>query len=101
MTDVPPGLEPLDPTTAVVGAGGVRTAIFDDEAVLYHAGLSEVLLLNSTGSVVWQCLDGEVTLHNLSMELADVYEVPVEEVRHEVCLLAANLVQRGFAVETS
>lgn len=74
----------------------VVTAEIDGEAVIYDELLGATHLLNATGAVVWELLDGETRLEELSAGLAEAYGVGVGNVLADVVRLVRELGERGL-----
>lgn len=54
----------------------------------------ELYTLNKTGQAIWQRLDGQSTLGEIAVDLADEYSAPLEEVEQDVVGLVAELARR-------
>jgi hypothetical protein len=54
----------------------------------------ELYTLNETGREIWQRLDGERTLAEVSSELAGLYDAPAEKITRDVVGLMVELVRR-------
>jgi len=76
----------------VISAGdGVESVIVDGQAVLYDEAAKVLHVLDPIGTVVWQCLDGSGTLGEIEADLADVYQMPIKQVRTDVRRLIRQL----------
>src|SRR6266542_6086739 len=69
-----------------------------DELVLYDPEREAVFVLDPIGSVIWRCLDGEVSLGELSEDIVEVLKAPSEEVPRDVVELARRLGAAGLLV---
>ena len=74
--------------------GDVSEVVIDEEMLLVGGG--NPLLLNATGTLVWQCLDGEVSLDELIDELVDVLGVDAVAVRSDVLDFVRSLGTTGL-----
>jgi hypothetical protein len=76
----------------VISTGdGVASVIVDGQAVLYDEAAKVLHVLDPIGTVVWQCLDGSGTLGEIEADLADVYQMPIKQVRTDVRRLIRQL----------
>jgi hypothetical protein len=62
----------------------VATEILDGEAVLHREGTRALHVLNRTATVIWQNLDGEITLDELSALLSEAANEPLDMVQRDV-----------------
>jgi hypothetical protein len=81
--------------TTAVGTTTVRVA---DEVIVVDETEGHLHLLNPSGALVWQCLDGGSTLDDICVDLADVLGVPYETVAGDVGALVRRLLDDGLAV---
>ena len=56
----------------------------DGEAVIYDEATTELHHLNPTATIVFRLCDGASTMHQMSVDIADAFGVPVEEVEPQV-----------------
>jgi hypothetical protein len=63
---------------------GVSTEVLDGEAVVYLNGTRRLHVLNFSASLIWQHLDGAVSLDELAALLSGAANVPVEVIREDV-----------------
>ena len=63
----------------------------DGEAVIYDEDSTDLHLLNPTATVVFGMCDGTSTMQEISAEIADVFDVPVDQVEPEVRTLVRRL----------
>ena len=75
-----------------------RQAVFtelDGKVALFHIETCEYLILNETGSVIWNALESNPTLSELCTQLQDIYDVNSEE-----CLASVEAwLETGIAKE--
>ena len=76
---------------------GVAHRQVEDQTVIIVPRTSEVVVLNGTGSVVWQLSDGENDLDAVVAEVAARFEAPPSEVRRDVEQLYQQLIAAGVA----
>ena len=76
----------------------VTATEFDGELLLVDSQTGFLNLLDPVGSVVWNCLDGEVNLADLSEELAAAFGAPLEVVRNDVLEMIRGVGQAGLLI---
>jgi hypothetical protein len=79
-------------------APGVETVMVEGEALLLdeHRRLSHAL--NSTAALVWQCFDGDATLGEITLDIADALGLDQHQVAVDTSAIAAQLVELGVVV---
>lgn len=65
------------------------------EVVVYDDATNRTLVLNQTGALFWQCLDGTATIGEIALDMADAFGVGVDTVTAELEALAAQLADMG------
>ena len=68
--------------------------------MLFHPDRDLVKVVNTTGLFIFDRLDGHTSLHELSLELAREFEVPIETAERDVSAFVEVLVGSGLAAET-
>jgi PqqD family protein of HPr-rel-A system len=68
--NVPNPPETVGPDSAPHRADDLATVEVDGETVVYDERNGALHVLNPTATIVWQCLDGDVSLRELASELA-------------------------------
>ena len=56
----------------------------------------ELYTLNETGQVIWQKLDGNLTLGQVAKAISEEYSSPEGEIEKDVLGFAAEMVKRGM-----
>ncbi|NTW17623.1 MAG: PqqD family protein [Syntrophaceae bacterium] len=56
----------------------------------------ELYTLNETGKAVWQKLDGQRSLEQVSLELTEEFSSPYETIRSDVLGFVTEMVRRGI-----
>jgi hypothetical protein len=79
-------------------AWGVEALAVDGGAVLVDERHSSLYPLNSSGALVWACLDGVSSLGEIARDIADAYAMPYDRVAIDVGALGQDLLVRGLAV---
>ena len=74
----------------------VGSVYLDGEAVLLRGGTAEVHHLNSTGALIWQCLDGQATLRELVDDISDAYQADRAAVAEDVLGVVRQLGSLGL-----
>lgn len=91
--DDPP---PVDASFAGSPHPDVTWIELDGKVVLFHERTGEVHVLNPTGSLVWQCLDGNADVATLADDLHEVTGAPRAVVERDLVSLLAQLVRQGL-----
>ena len=70
----------------------------DGSMVLYHTAKRELLTLNPTAALIWECCDGT---HNIPAICAEIHEVFPDraDVHDDVLHLLQDLLERGMIVD--
>jgi len=63
----------------------------DGEAVVLDEVANRLHLLNHTATLVWNCLDGDVDVRGLAGEIAEVLDLPREQVLAETLAVVRQL----------
>jgi Coenzyme PQQ synthesis protein D (PqqD) len=82
-------------------AEGVRVEDFDDDVCLFRRDIDEVVVLNSSAGDVWRLADGQTSVAQMVTLLSRAYAVPSVRLEPEVHDVVAQLVARGYLVETA
>ena len=72
-----------------------------DEAAVYDRRTNRLHRLDPIATVVWSRLDGVTTVRGLSVELAEAYGAPVEQVTDDVAALLTDLVDQELVEPVS
>lgn len=72
----------------------------DNQTVIIHLGAGTYYSLNTTGSYLWNRLDGETSLGTIATELAQLYGVDTATASDDVLALAQELYAEGL-IETA
>ena len=75
-------------------AGTAHTVEVDGEAVLLNDG--RLHLLNSTGTMVWACFDGEGTIAEIAVDISDGLGAPYYTVLEDTLAVARELGTEGL-----
>ena len=68
----------------------------DGDISLYDPQTEQVMVLNRTASDIWLLSDGEHSLTEIVVLLANVYDVPAESIRDDVEATVASFIESGF-----
>lgn len=66
------------------------------EVVVARFETRQFHVLNATGALIWELLDGSITLDKLSVEVADAFELDAEAVRVELAGFVASAQESGL-----
>jgi Coenzyme PQQ synthesis protein D (PqqD) len=72
----------------------------DGEAVVHDPDGSELHYLNHSAALVFDLCDGAATMKDMSAAIADVYEMPVDEVEKQVRATVRQLQNRNLLMPT-
>jgi hypothetical protein len=86
-------------TSVFAPSGSARLVDVDDEAVVIDEATGALYLLNSTGALVWRCLDGESSLGEICDDLCEMLELPCAEVDQQAAALTKSLLELGLVVD--
>jgi hypothetical protein len=67
----------------------------DGEAVLVLPGAGEVIVLNETGSLIWDHIDGDRSAGALSQSVANAFEVELDQATQDTHEFLETLIGRG------
>lgn len=68
----------------------------DGETVVYDPADEGLHLLDPIASIIWGCLDGQVSVGVLCEELAESFGIPVEQVQADVVSLTRQLIDKAL-----
>ena len=68
----------------------------DDDISLYDPQTEQVMVLNRTASDIWLLSDGEHSLTEIVVLLANAYDVKPEAIRGDVEATVASFIDGGF-----
>ncbi len=60
---------------------------------------AEIFSLNSTGTVVWEKLNGAVTLNDVIMNISKDYDIPYDQIKEDITNLVEKLLKKGLIIE--
>ena len=61
----------------------------------------ELFTLNDMGKVIWERLDGQISLKGIMDELVTEFEAPADEIKEDVIGFVEELLKRSMVVEIS
>ena len=89
-------------------AVSLATVVAHNEVAWASAGSELVVqtsvathVLDPTAAVLWQCLDGVSPLRDVFVDIADVFQVPVDEVAADCVPAIESWLATGIAVDRS
>ena len=74
---------PVYPNDRLRMAPNVAWQEVGDEFVLYDSASGRTQVLNATGGLLWQCMEGEGTMEEIFADFGEAFGVPVENVAHD------------------
>ncbi len=79
-------------------APGILSHQSGDELVVVLPEQGRFLVLNKTGSQVFQMMDGSRSLREIAAVLSEQYGIPVEQAQRDVLALASKLLERAVII---
>jgi hypothetical protein len=92
----PTSAETIDPTFVPELPPSAVSVEVDGETVIYEETLSSVHVLDRVGTVLWTLFDGRASLSELSVLLAEAYEVDVGTIERDVVRFTRDMGRRGL-----
>jgi exosome complex RNA-binding protein Rrp42 (RNase PH superfamily) len=86
----------VDPRTIPTPFDSVVWTEIDGEVVVVDPRLEEVHLLSETAAILWQLLDGEASIQEIADDVADAFEIPIEQAVRDVSEFAELMNQRSL-----
>lgn len=86
----------IDERFVPVPARAVHAVEVDGEAVLLDEAANRLHLLNATGYLVWECLDGTASVGELAADLGDGFGVPYEVALADTVAIVRSLAGEGL-----
>jgi hypothetical protein len=90
---MPDEIGPTFVAGAKVAVVGVE---LDGEAVLYHEVANTIHVLSPTATIVWNLLDGESDVASIVADLAEVFQVPSEQMLEDVLTAVRAFGRQGL-----
>lgn len=79
----------------------VTSRALDGEAVLVHAELKKVTVLNGVGARVWELADGQRSVSDIARVIAGEYEVSLVKAEADTMTFCQDLAGRGLLTVSS
>lgn len=83
---------------SVLEHGAVRWVTVGAEAVVQVPALGMTHVLDATGAVLWQCLDGVSSLHEIFADMAEAFGVEPSVVERDCVPVVQSWFDAGIAV---
>jgi hypothetical protein len=87
----------LSPESVLVRNERLAWRVLDGEAVILFPEAGTLHRLNATGTVMWEQLNGDRTLADISTFLVSEYDAEHDEVARDLTHLADDLIDAGLA----
>jgi hypothetical protein len=87
----------LSPESVLVRNERLAWRVLDGEAVILFPEAGTLHRLNATGTVMWEQLNGDRTLADISTFLVSEYDAEHDEVARDLAHLADDLFDAGLA----
>lgn len=88
----------IDADSTLCMRADVAMVEVEGEVVLYDPTNSRSEVLNPTAGLVWRLLDGSVSLRDLAVDLASVYDVPILSLEQDLVELGRSFGRLGLLV---
>ena len=76
--------------------GETVTEVLDGEAVVYDERQRTLHVLSPTATVIWQHLDGALSIEDLSAALSDAFGAPLEVIRADTLTAVRSFAEQGL-----
>lgn len=87
----------LDPESVVSkDSNQIISRVVDDEALIIHLPSGSYYSLNAVGTRVWECLDGTLTVGDVTRIVQGEYDADASLIEAEVIALVDQLAQEGL-----
>lgn len=83
-------LPPVSPVDVYAPSSEVAWRVLADELVVYHQRLATSHVLDSVSSLLWQCLDGVSTLHEIFVDIADAFGQQLDSIVSDLATVVAE-----------
>jgi hypothetical protein len=93
-----PELATIDATFAPEPWPWIASAILDGEAVLYDEDTGRVHVLNRSGTIAWQLLDGVSTIEQIGTDIADALGAEPVDIISNIIDLVRMLATLGVII---
>ena len=87
-----------NPESTPLAVPDTETALFDGEAVVFHAPTRTVHRLGSVAGAVWLLCDGDTSVHQIAAELAEVFGTDLDVIEPNVHEALEHLAAEGLLV---
>jgi hypothetical protein len=87
------------PLIVAARRAGIETVEVEPESLAFDPTGTTCVPMNATAALVWACLDGTATVEDISRDLAEGLDAPLDVVRADVTSLVREFVARGIAVD--
>lgn len=74
---------------------GYLLETIDDELLLYHPAETQVMYCNQTASLIWHLCDGQRTVGQIIVLLADAYPAAASDIEQDIRATLQRLADHG------
>lgn len=82
--------------TVFVKDSAIAERIIDGKAVIVKIESDEVLVLNDTGTILWQMVDGRRSAEEILKDFSAEYDTDIEETRRDIEEFLYSLYKSGL-----
>src|SRR5947209_4847444 len=72
--------------------------LLDGSMVLYHSCRQQIMTLNPTAALVWECCDGAHSLAMIAQELRDVFP-DIPSIEDDILSVLQEFIDRGMVMD--
>lgn len=87
---------PLGEKSLIIKNSSIVSTAMDNEAVLLNIDTGDYYTLNTTGSRVWEMIDGTKTVLDLVEEIVSRFEVSKDKAREDILNLLKELMKENL-----
>ena len=89
-------MDAIDEAFVPVRSPDAYVVELDGEAVVLDERANRLHLLNHTATLVWNCLDGEIDVRGLALEIGEVLELSIDTVLVDTLAVVRDLGAEGL-----
>lgn len=93
-------LPPVGPHDAFAVADSVGWVSVEPEVVVYSAAQTTAHVLDGVAALLWQCLDGTSTLHEIFSDIADAFGQRLDDIADDLATVVAEWSRDGLIVRS-
>lgn len=91
-------LPPVGPSEVYALSGTIGWVALDQEVVVYRAASETAHVLDAVAALLWQCLDGVSTLHDIFADIAEAFGQQLDGIESDLATVVAEWKRDGLVV---